>query len=419
MGYSNLMQSVLIFGRQPALGLAEVESLYGPRLISPLSGQAVIIDVDPCLLAFDRLGGSVKFCKLLTSLTYTDWSKIEHFLLQAAPAQSSAMPEGKMNLGLSVIGFNLTVKQLQATGLALKKAIRQTGRTVRYVPNKELELSTPQVTHNKLTGLNGWELYLIRDGERTVVAQTVKVQDIASYTVRDRGRPKRDSRVGMLPPKLAQILVNLAAGRLPKGQLNNICDIPPGEKIPKPDLGMTVLDPFCGTGVVLQEALIMGYRVYGTDLEPRMIDYSRQNLDWLTKLYGLDGQRVIGLEPADATTFSWPKQIDFIASETYLGRPFTSVPSREVLAQTVSDCNSIIKKFLINLRPQLKSETRLALGVPAWQTSPNQFKQLPLIDQLGELGYTRISFEHAADDRMIYYRPSQTVARELLVLTRN
>lgn len=266
------MQSLITLGRQPALSLAELESMYGAGALTSVGPYAVIVDIDPCLLAFDRLGGAIKFCKVVHTLETTQWRQVEKFLLQAGPQHAASMPEGKMQLGLSVQGFDINIRQLEATGLSLKKAIRKTGRSVRLIPNKELELNTAQVHHNKLTGPNGWELMLVNDGEKTVIAQTVKVQDIASYTYRDRERPKRDARVGMLPPKLAQIIINLAVGRLPEDQLSNICDTPAGERLPRPKLDKVILDPFCGTGVLLQEAALMGYKPYGTDLEQRMID---------------------------------------------------------------------------------------------------------------------------------------------------
>jgi tRNA G10 N-methylase Trm11 len=209
------MQSLLTLGRQPLLGIAELEALYGADKIQRIGETAVIVDVDPCLLAFERLGGAIKFCKVLTTLDTTAWKHIEKFLLEVGPGHSQQMPEGKMRLGISTQGFDVSLRQLEATGLTLKTALRKTGRSVRLIPNKEQELSTPQVIHNQLTGPTGWELIFIKDGARTVVAQTVKVQDIASYTHRDRERPKRDSKVGMLPPKLAQMLVNVASGPLP------------------------------------------------------------------------------------------------------------------------------------------------------------------------------------------------------------
>ncbi|HVX23958.1 MAG TPA: methyltransferase domain-containing protein [Candidatus Saccharimonadales bacterium] len=411
------MQSVLILGRQPELGLAELESLYGADKLRPIAdGRAVIVDVDPCLLAFDRLGGSVKFCKLLTILDTTNWSKIEKFLLDVSPGHASTMPEGKMRLGLSVIGLPLKPKQLEVTGLKLKKAIRTTGRNVRLVPNNDLELNSAQVLHNQLTGPTGWELYFLRDGEKTVVVQTVKVQDITAYTRRDRERPKRDTKVGMLPPKLAQIILNLASGAIPEPQLQNICDIPAGQAVPRTILHQTVLDPFCGTGVVLQEALLMGYDVLGSDLEPRMVDYTQANLKWLGS-FTADLPDSYTVEAGDATNYEWTNPVDLVASEVYLGRPFTSAPNAEILSQTVSECNLIIKKFLQNIHSQLKPGTRLCLAVPAWRTN-GQFRHLPLIDSLSDLGYNRLSFEHLRDANLLYYREDQLVARELLVITR-
>jgi tRNA G10 N-methylase Trm11 len=411
------MQSLLILGRQPALGLAEVESLYGADKLQPIGNKAVIVDVDPCLLAFDRLGGSLKFCKILTTLETTNWGKIEKFLLQVSPGFAEKMPAGKMQLGLSFYGFNETAQRITATGLSLKKAIRKTGRSVRLIPNHAAELNSAQVIHNHLTGPTGWELVFIRDGQKTVVAQTVKVQDIEAYTKRDRERPKRDAKVGMLPPKLAQIIINLAAGKLPEDKLSSICDIPAGEPIPTPVLDQKVLDPFCGTGVLMQEAMLMGYGVYGTDIEQRMVDYTLENAGWLTTHFQASGNDS-RFEAADATNYKWPHEFDLVASETYLGRPFTGKPEPEVLAQTAMDCNLIIKKFLINIHDQLKPGARLCLAVPAWQVKPDQFKHLPLIDQISDLGYNRISFEYAGVKDLLYYRADQIVARQLLVITR-
>lgn len=412
------MKSLLVLGRQPALGLAELESLYGSDKIQPVGEKVAIVDIDPCLLAFDRLGGSVKFCKILTELETTDWKEIENFLAQVSPAHSQKMPKGKMRLGLSVIGLDVNEKQLLASGLTLKKVIKKNGRNVRLIPNKSLELNAAQVLHNQLTGPTGWELVFVRDGRQTIVAQTVKVQDIEAYAKRDRERPKRDAKVGMLPPKLAQIIINLAAGQLPEEKLQNICDIPAGEPIPRPVLGQTVLDPFCGTGVILQEALLDGYDANGSDLDQRMVDYSTFNIKtWLQSNYKIDVSNV-GVQPGDATSHRWPPPIDFVASETYLGRPFTAQPSAEILAQTAADCNLIIKKFLQNIHGQLQPGTRLCLAVPAWQTKAGQFKHLPLIDQISDLGYNRVSFEHIRDEDLIYYRESQIVARQLLIITR-
>jgi tRNA G10 N-methylase Trm11 len=196
---------------------------------------------------------------------------------------------------------------------------------------------------------------------------------------------------------------------LPEESRQSICEIPPDEPIPAIHYDQTILDPFCGTGVILQEAALMGYHAYGSDLEPRMVDFSKQNLEWLGK--------EARLEQGDATAHQWQPPIDFVASEVYLGRPFTEKPNPEVLAQTVSDTNLIVKKFLQNVLGQIKPGARLCLAVPAWQTRNNEFKRLPLIDQISDLGYNLVKFEHSGSP-LIYYRPDQIVGRELLVITR-
>ena len=407
-----MSSTVCILGRQPELGIAELESLFGADAVTPLGDQAVLVDNDPSDINFARLGGTVKFCKLLTYLDTTNWDDIETFLIQAVPEHAAALPDGKLRLGLSAYNLKVSPRRIHATGLQVKKMLRQSGRSTRTVPNTELALSSAQVLHNQLTQQLGWELLFIRTGTRTVVAQTIAVQDIYAYAKRDQERPKRDARVGMLPPKLAQIIVNLAVG--------------PAD----PKLGSVVLDPFCGTGVVLQEASLMGFDICGTDLEPRMVDYTKANLDWLLKHYQTPGcgpddvakvapqneaQTFYRLEVGDATSHSWSPAPQFVAAETYLGRPFSSQPQPDVLSKVIQDVDTIHTKFLQNAAKQFSAGTRLCLAVPAWKQK-NGFLHLPCLDHLEKMGYTRVSFARSGE--LVYHRPGQYVGRELIVITR-
>lgn len=418
--------TLLILGRQPELGLAELESLYGADNTSRVGKNVAIVTIMPCSIDFARLGGSTKMCKILTTLPTTNWQDIIKFLSNSAPSQSEKMPAGKMHLGISAIGFNVSPAKINAGGLTIKKAISKIGRTVRLVPNKTTELNAASVIHNKLLTENGWELVIVRDNNKTIIAQSISVQDIDRYTLRDRGRPKRDAKVGMLPPKLAQIIINLATGVDEMSSVtisgeSKVClTNAENDELRAKRSEKTILDPFCGTGVVLQEAMLMGYNSYGSDLDERMVEYSKSNVtEWLPTKFASVNQNA-KLEIGDATDHKWTVLETglAVASETYLGRPFTSQPSPELVAKTASECNLIIKKFLRNIHDQLPANTRLCLAVPAWITSKNSFKTLPLIDQIDDLGYNRVSFKQVRDDQMIYYREDQIVARQLLVITR-
>ncbi|MBI1952211.1 hypothetical protein HYS42_00625, partial [Candidatus Saccharibacteria bacterium] len=413
-------KTLVILGRQPAFGLAELESLYGAEHLQPLPGAA-LLDVPAEEINFQRLGGSLKIARLLSVLPGSNWRSAYDYLAANIPEHLDSLPKGTFTLGVSVYGLDVSVKKLGADLLSLKKIIRESGRSVRIVPNKELELNSAQVLRNRLTHRGAWELLLVRAGNQTYLAQTLFVQNIDAYAARDQARPKRDARVGMLPPKLAQIIINLTIGPVEqKVRSNARLDGAQGaaeqrnetykeyderaaeagtQRSAKSTGGtagsasrqagasrIRLLDPFCGTGVILQEALLMGYHALGSDIDPRMVDYAKDNIRWLVEKYPqIQGQ--VAIEVADATTHSWP-HFSVVASEVYLGRPLAALPLPDKLKEIIQDVNTITKKFLANLAPQLKAGQSVVIAVPAWKTK-NVFVHLPVLDRLTDMGYNR------------------------------
>lgn len=159
----------------------------------------------------------------------------------------------------------------------------------------------------------------------------------------------------------------------------------------------------------------MGYAVYGTDLEPRMIEYTEGNMDWLKKSHHIDFEYLA--EVGDATKYNWVQPIDLVACETYLGRPLANLPTPGVLNEIIQDCDTIHRKFLRNLANQTQNGFRACIAVPAWKTKSG-FRHLPVLDSLEELGYNRLKFVHVGTQDLVYHRPDQIVARELVILQR-
>lgn len=416
-------KSIAILGRQPALGIAELESLYGADALQPFGEQACLIDMDSESIDFDRLGGSVRIAKTLTALPSTNWAEIEKYLIETTPAHAKNI-DGKLSFGISVFGIKINGHHLAKTALSVKKAIKNSGVSVRMVPQKDTELGSATVLYNKLTHTNGWELLIVSDGKTAYLAQTTRIQDIDAYSARDQARPHRDAKVGMLPPKLAQIIINLAVG-----QISHESRVTSHKKVeasstlnPKPST--LILDPFCGTGVVLQEAMLMDYHVYGTDLEPRMVQYSIDNLAWLDTKYPHKGD-YRRIEVGDATNHKWnfsnlqsPIPNLVVAGETYLGQPLSALPSNEHLSKIIYETNLLHHKFLQNIAKQIPSGTRLCLAVPTWR-GKHEFLHLPMLDHLTDMGYTVLRFKHASKEDLIYYREGQVVGRELLTIIKN
>lgn len=371
---------VAVLGRQPLISVAELESLFADvRLVAPNLAEFTLATNSPRdpvgLPNINRLGGTLKIAELIDQPLAGFW--------QTLPAS------GKVTLGVSDFSRGARAYTSQKEALKYKRALVKLGHSVRIIPNQEAALSSATSLHNKL--YKDLKIELIKNGNKFY--RVVAVQQIEAYVKRDQARPARDARVGMLPPKLAQILINLC-GSLPDGS--------------------RLLDPFCGTGVVLQEAFLMGYVPYGTDLNERMIEYSKRNLEWLSN--NKQANVAFALQQGDAQSFQWVPPIDAVACETYLGPPMSQAPVEIKLRQAKQECKSIILGFLKNLAEQIKINTPVVIAVPAWLRSDGRYERLNLLDEIGKLSYNVVRFKNLGQKDLLYHRDGQVVAREIIVL---
>jgi len=385
---------ISVLGRQPLLGLAELERVFGGQNVKPASKSIAHINTD--FFDIQQIGGSLKAGKIIFETGSDDWRILSQKIVQHYIKELSGY-DGKITLGISAYGFKVDVRDVQKIGIVLKQKLKSSGVSIRVIPNQEIALSTATSHHNKL-GLSGNKIELLiarTDKGGAIVAESTGAQNITAYAKRDQERPKRDAFVGMLPPKLAQIMLNLAVGQ-------------------QQTKDFRVLDPFCGTGVILQESVLKGYLVYGTDLAEKMVDFSRQNLKWLSETHhaDIDAELSVG----DAMTTHWNAPIDAVVSETYLGQPFSAPPSPSKLEEVKKNCNHIVTEFLSNLEAQIAPGTPVCIAVPAWLSTNGDFTHLPFIEKVGQLGFRRHEFSNVSQNNLLYYREDQVVARELLVL---
>ena len=379
------MKYVAIAGRQPLISLAEIQALYdkaarlvGKKLVFFEVEDTGSVEVVPNI---NRLGGSLKLGRFFD----TDFGKLAKFL-------AAAHPEGKITLGISDFSKQKKSGLAKQKSMELKRNLARMGRSVRVITSNEPEISSATAHHNQLGEKAGcFEIFLI-DRE---IYLSLGTQNITAYTERDQARPARDAKVGMLPPKLAQILINLC-GKLPEGA--------------------RVLDPFCGTGVVLQEAAIMGYVPYGTDLNGRMVEYSKKNLSWLfnernqkrfkllSSLIQKKDQILNAISVGDATSFTWEGEIDAVAFEGYLGAPMSKPPVDIKFKTEKAKCREIAIGFLKNITPQIKSGTPVVMALPAWLRENGKYAGLNILDEIQEMGYNFEKFQDLSQSDLLYYR---------------
>ena len=360
------MKYLAVLGRQSEISAAELGALFGDvRVIK--NGKLAEFDsgVKPDI---DRLGGSLKIAEKISE-------KPLDFLTD--------LPEGKITMGVSDYSEKASKKTAIMEALKLKKILVRHGRSIRVVESKDATLSTATSLHNGLSGKKERKIELIKVDSDWY--RVIGVQNIDAYARRDQARPARDAKVGMLPPKLAQILINLC-GVLPEGAC--------------------VLDPFCGTGVLLQEALLLKYRAYGTDVSERMVEYSKRNLEHF-------GFSDYVLEEGDATNHRWSQKIDAVACEGYLGRPMSQPPVDIKLKTEKQECGGIILGFLKNLSGQIKSGTPVVLAAPAWLREDGSYSRLEILDEIIKMGY---NVNNKTREGLLYCREGQVVARDIIIL---
>lgn len=397
------MKYIAVLGRLPKISLAEIQAIYDPnaKLIGP---ELAAFETNKAV-SIDRLGGSIKLGQIFSSN-----------FRELAEMINTKKPEGKITIGVSSYALNSNHKNKKSAvenlvrrkAMELKSLLKKLGRNVRVVEARGPEISSATAFHNNLGEKPGAEEVILVGSETYL---SLGVQNIDKYRERDQMRPARDAKVGMLPPKLAQILINLG------GEI---------------DESKKVLDPFCGTGVVLQEALILGQPVVGSDLNPRMMEYTQKNLDWLLEkkarffkikpeLVEQKNQFLDSIHTGDATDFVWPKtsEIGLVACECFLGSPMSKPPVEIKLKDEKQNCKRIILGFLKNLAKQIEDDTPVVIAVPAWLREDGSYSRLSIIDEITDMGYNLAKFQGLSQSDMIYYREGQIVAREIIVLRKS
>jgi len=380
------MKTLVVLGREKLLSFAEL-SAREPS--ARHYGQIATVRSDS-LLDINSFGGSIKAAVVEAELPISaQLGEIESSVAEILK-NKSAQSNSKFSFGVSAYDSkSFSPRRLQLLGIKLKKTLTSAGTSARYVqPKKGLTLTAAQLKFNKLTD-NGCEIIIATTKSAIFVATTYAYQDIDSYSKRDWGRPIRDSKVGMLPPKLAQIMLNLSEA--------------------KPN--QTIYDPFCGNGVILQEALLMQHPVSGSDIDPSMVKATQQNLEWLSQNYPIEHEFRVWEE--DATKIAKLPKNCAVVTEGYLGKPLAYVQSDRELAEISQPVEKIYYDFLKKLRSLLEPGQKSVISFPVWQTKSG-LKHMVVIDQISELGYT---FKQCCDQNtLIYKRDNQMVGREIAVL---
>lgn len=401
------MQLAFFLGHAPLLSAAEITTVllgYGKFKILAYAPAALVVDVSELINIPELqgiLGGTIKIGRVVSNMPVaTITPSVIAEQLANIHAAITAGESKKFHFGFSVYPFKGQAFKLPRNfGLAVKTELQHHGlKSVRHVVSNEPVLSSVTVTKNKLLA-HGAELCFLPTDAGVYIIHTQSVQPFASYSERDYGRPGRDARSGMLPPKVAQIMINLA--------------VTPKDKL--------LLDPFCGSGTVLTEALLLGYRhIAGADLSDRAAADSKQNITFIQKQYQLTNVAV-AVSVGDARKLSArykPASVGAIVTEPYLGPAQRGNETPKQLADTKTELVALYQKAFMEFAKVLRQGGRVVNVFPVLRGKP--IMDEPQLRQIEKLGFKRVALlpkelAHllTARQSLVYRREGQKVEREV------
>ncbi len=387
------MQIFALLGAHPDLSVAEI-GVVTKASPSWREGQmAIFDDVEAELnpLQF-RLGGTQKLGVVIGTVTSTDQKELANFL---ATDLMALHPEGKLNFGLSVYGDNQSrLDQVRTAtknlGLETKSRLKEAGRGARYVISREATLSAIVVVSNHLLSKGAEYVLIVRDQD-IVIGRTMAVQNVDDWANRDFNRPRRNAKQGMLPPKLARIMVNLTD---------------------QDGAGKTLLDPFCGSGTVLMEAGLVGYsKTIGGDINATAISDTQANQDWLIaqNLKTAELRTYVG-QAKDVGNHIGARSVDAIVTETYLGRPRKGLETAKEIEEAIVYLVTLYEESFAALKNVLRPGGVAVIAAPVHFVGDQAF-YVPVTDIMHKLGYTPAP---TACDNMVYRHADQHVGRQIL-----
>ncbi|HBG82065.1 TPA: hypothetical protein DDW69_04525 [candidate division CPR2 bacterium] len=374
-----------VLGHQPKLSIEEIKSVYiSQRLeFEPKDDSREVFVLESESDVFHRLAGSIKLFEVKKVLSLNDWRP--KVLGLEEEVADWIEKEGKIVFGISAYSAKNEKKLVINLGKKVKESLRARGKNSRLIIPKEDDLSSVSVDKNKMLSKGG-EVIIFASRQKVYLGLTLKVQDFEMFAKLDYGRPKIDAVSGMLPPKLAQIMVNLT-GIHPKGK--------------------NLLDPFVGSGTVLQQAAFLGFNdLTGSDISEKAIEDSKTNLSWFknklpdihfkSELYKKDVLKIAELG----------KSFDVIVSEGYLGPPLKTGVGVDEIQRNVRELQLFYEKAFIQIAKVLKMDGVMVMAIPFfWLQNREIFLEVKIPDTL-----------RLIKKDLKYKRPDQIVGRQIFIL---
>ncbi len=302
---------IFILGRDIELSLAELFSYLKKNQINynvlDKFRDLIVIEIEK-LFQIDLLGGLVKIAEVIEDK--------EYFF-------------NNLTFSKNKIKYVVNDEEIRNN---LKKIFKEQGIKAFY--KSEIK---------SLTTASRVDLELIKFKDH--LAKVIMISNPKEYKKRDELRPFFDAKK-VTSIRLAKILINLSEAR------------------------NEILDPFCGSGTILQEALLLNLNACGLDLN---IKEAKENLGWLRKNFNFKPRYRV-FQGDSRSLSNYFNRVECVVTEPYLGPYFKKYPRYDEALMVIKDLerlyidvfkelNKVVEKSVVILLPIIKTNVKKNLKI--------------------------------------------------------
>ncbi|MBU0930047.1 MAG: N-6 DNA methylase [Nanoarchaeota archaeon] len=323
---------LFILGRDPELSLLELECYFESRNIEykilDYSKQVALVSLDNIKNLIKELAGIIKIAEVFSSTE--NLSEIEYHF-------NNLNLNYNKKVFYSISGYSTTLSDYVREILKDKFKKERIKGILKKPKRRTDEFLTPTELLDRDLINNGIDVVIFKNN----IARTVAVFNPEEYKKRDSERPKKDF-LKSISIRLAKILINLSYAK------NND----------------TLLDPFCGTGTVLQEALLKKINVIGVDLDKNSVNDSIKNMDWLRIEYNIRNTYKIYHGDSRFLNKIIKNRVDAIVSEPYMGPFLKKEPTTKEAMNIINELKSIYTRFFEDAYNVISKKGKIAIIMP-------------------------------------------------------
>jgi tRNA G10 N-methylase Trm11 len=227
------------------------------------------------------------------------------------------------------------------------------------------------------------------------IAKTIAISNPIEYKEFDK-RPENDF-LKSTSVRLAKILLNLSQAKE----------------------GQTILDPFCGIGAILQQAILMDFNVIGIDFDNNSVDQTNKNLTWTKakfktknffKITFGDSRRISSL--VHKGSFS------AVVTEPYLGPYIKNTLSKDQAIRLISELEDLYSRFFKELNKIIQKDSFIVIIMPKFRTKEKQIIKVNMDKILGN-SFRFYSPYEKIEIPLEFFGINKKIIREIYILRAN